>query len=472
VSHLALKGTKYVPFPKQVEFHQACENPKYRYVCYWGALDSGKTWAGAAQTAKICYEHPGTTFVVSRFTYRELHDSTAKQLREDFLIPMQLEKKYVRRDEKIIVHAKGGGTSEIYLRSLDRPEKFRSMQVDGIWLDEGSDPKIGEPAFNLLRGRMRDSENPTFIITCNPPFIDHFVHKYFQNPGGAFYTVFTTTFDNPYHDKEYVADLMASYPPDWIEVYLMGRAGAIIAGRPVYKGAFDRAKNCIPFEWSPALPLYVSWDFGVKRSAVLWATIATLKSARDAFIRTAAEHLIFLEEAVFEGLPADEIAKRVRARTLRKFGMEASKAQHAADIAGNQRSQATNTSPIMELRRQGINPRVTRIPDKEEFILDMSKNMRMMSYGVPLILVTPACEALATGLDRGYHRNETGEIVADGFYIHLADAAMYLNANFFSAPAMKVRRPRNPITRKAVIGVEDYGRPLRRQTTGARYKFR
>lgn len=463
-------GDVYKPFPKQFEFHQAALDPNIRYVCFWGALDSGKTFAGAAEACRQAFNRPGGTGWIIRQTYRELQDSTAKQFREHFLIPLGMELKYTKRDESIIVRAKGGKTSTILLRSLDHPEKFRSAQTDWIWMDEASDPKIKSDAFNLLRGRMRDAVNPIFILTTNPPFVGQWLYNYFHKPKPPFFTVFVQTFDNPYHDKEYVADLLASYPQDWVEVYLMGKAGMILAGEPVYRGAFTRERNVLPFDFSPGIKLLRGWDFGVVRAAVVWAQIETLKDANDSFVDHSVEHLHYIDEAVYEGLAADEIARMVKARTLRKFPkIQPSMIMDACDVAGNQRSQATASTAINELRRQGIYPYSQLLPSKEEAILDFSKNLRTESHNRPLILFTPNCSVLTTAMDAGFHRNETGEIVNDGLYIHVADAALYLHAAFFSSPAFRARRPRKPRISRAIY---DFTQPSRKRDPSKRYAFR
>lgn len=461
----------YRPFDKQLQFHKAAATQGIRYVCFWGALDSGKTWAGAAEACRQAYNRPGGTGLVVRTTYRELQDSTAKQLREDFLQPLGMEIKYVKRDEEIFVRAKGGGTHVIKLRSLDHVEKFRSAQFDWIWLDEASDPKIKENDFNLIRGRMRDSENPVFLLTTNPPFVGQWLFNYFNQPkaGSQFYTIFVQTFDNPYHDKEYVADLLESYPQDWVEVYLMGKAGAILAGRPVYRGSFDREKNIRPFTFSPGLELIRAWDFGVTRSAVVWAQIETINADSDAFLHKAVEHLVFIDEAIYENVGADDMARMVKARTTRKFpGLAPTSIRDACDIAGTQRSQATTQTAVGELNKEGIYPTYQLIQNKEAAIFDFSKNLRITSHGIPLILFTDNCSLLTMAIDAGYHRDQSGEIVADGLYCHVADAALYAHLNFFTAPHFQVNRPRPP---KAARAVYDFMAQPKRRGGIARYKF-
>jgi len=161
---LSEKTGKQAPLPKQAEFMQAILDPNGpKYVLYCGGVGSGKTLIGCITMLTMAIMHPGDYLVCRQFL-PELKITTLKTFLE--ICPKELISEYRVADGIIRVKATGGKVSNIIFRQLEEPDKLRSLNLSGFYIDESS--QVSEAAFMLLQGRLRGPGLRKGFLTTNP----------------------------------------------------------------------------------------------------------------------------------------------------------------------------------------------------------------------------------------------------------------------------------------------------------------
>lgn len=250
--------------------------------CIVGPVGSGKTTAAAWD---ICYFLPHmfleqhgikrTKWVVVRNTYTELRDTTQETLFEWFPWGQRL-----KQANEYMLHYPNGIAVLILFRSCDRPQdikKFKSLEITGYWIDESVE--VAEEVKNMLKtriGRYPKKCPARFgIETTNPPDIEHPLYSMFKwnvpppgpVPSGEPLKKHVGFWQPPRENEAnlrpgYYDDLIADYrdSPDWALMYVDGKPGFIVEGKPVYNN-FKR-KHHVALEslaWSMG-KLYLGWD--------------------------------------------------------------------------------------------------------------------------------------------------------------------------------------------------------------------
>lgn len=116
--------------------------------------------------------------------------------------------------------------SRVVFRSCDDPSKYKSLNLDGVAIDEPVD--IAEEVFLMLQGRMRGMHtNHRFMIMAgNPAGYGNWVYqKFFEDPSSEYKVIQTTTYDNTYLPQDYVTGMENSFDVDYANRYLMGEWG-------------------------------------------------------------------------------------------------------------------------------------------------------------------------------------------------------------------------------------------------------
>lgn len=215
--------TYYKPFERD---RNGKPHPQYlfhaspaKYRLYVGGMGSGKTRAGCAEAIKQALEQPGTLGLIGRQTYGSLTDTTMRVFFE--ILPPQLIAKWNKNENHLYLR----NGSEIIFRALEPGEgwqKLQSLEVAWFYIDEASETP--EEVYLILKGRLRQGKAKRLLawLTSNPNGRDwlwkHFVarqredHSYFH----------ATTLDNPTLPKDYVGDLLATYPEAWVQRFIFG----------------------------------------------------------------------------------------------------------------------------------------------------------------------------------------------------------------------------------------------------------
>lgn len=160
---LSADNTKSL-LPKQADFMRSVLDPKGpKYTLYVGGVGSGKTMIGCLTMLTLAVQYPGD-YLISRQFMPELRDTTLKQFLE--ICPKELIHEYRVADAIVRVKSSGGKISNILFRQLEEPDKLRSLNLSGFYIDESS--QVSEAAFMLLQGRLRGPGIRKGFLTTNP----------------------------------------------------------------------------------------------------------------------------------------------------------------------------------------------------------------------------------------------------------------------------------------------------------------
>ncbi len=215
---------------------------QYRFITsqatfklYSGAFGAGKTLAGAHHMILHCLQNKRVLWLATCQTYPMLKDSVLRTvLNELDLYQKAFDEAGLRinivahfnRSENKIVLFNG---SEMIFRSADKASKFKSINLDGFWIDEAVD--VPESIFLMLQGRLRNTgpAKKFGILTSNPDNTENWVYKKFLDPRTKLQdsAVFhSSTYDNHYLEESFIRNLEDSFDKDYAERYLKGKWGS------------------------------------------------------------------------------------------------------------------------------------------------------------------------------------------------------------------------------------------------------
>lgn len=285
----------FLPGPKQVEFFQACHDPRYREILFHGSIRGGKSQACGKMLAYWAMHYPGT-YGVFRATEKELDDSTKKiMLRGDGMMPPSIPPQLVAKTHEGLnkVILKNG--AEILFRSLEEKErgKIRNITFAGGFIDQVEELESEEEAdyYDELLGRISDPDPRAprkMLLAANPGPETHFIAQRFgcTEDSAAFAhartkQIHVSILDNIDNlDPVYVQDLLATKDtrPDYYNRMVMGRWGSF--GGKRFKN-WDKRKNVVdprdlplPLYWEQAWDVYEGLDWGYAHATVCeWGVV-------------------------------------------------------------------------------------------------------------------------------------------------------------------------------------------------------
>lgn len=299
-----VKEITYTPEPTAQAFHQ--DDRFFRVLL--GGVGCGKSSACVMEILmRALREAPGPDGVrrprwcAVRATYGELKTTTIetwKQWVPLSICPIVYDSPIRGRYQRAL----SDGTHldlEILFLALDRDddaEKLRSLELSGLWLNEGSE--LVESTYTLGSGRVgrwdpyKDGKERWrgIILDTNPPKTTHWLyrrfeeenppddHKMYKYPPAVYFDAETKRWEvNP--DAENLSHLkptgieyyrqQLSNPEDYIRVMLAGEYGMTRTGKPVFPQFNERdhvSKD--PIRPDPGMPLIIGFDFGLNPAAV------------------------------------------------------------------------------------------------------------------------------------------------------------------------------------------------------------
>ena len=284
------------PMPSQKLF---IENPA-RFKIFAGGFGSAKTITGAMASVLISLWYPKNFGLVGRSTYPELRDTTRRELlqlpiiwdgKEYPLVESPLAKSF-NKAEGHLVFING---SEIVFRSLDDAfHKIKSLNLGWFWIDETTE--VAEEVWMGLEGRLRRKGVPHVGFgTTNPEGHDWVWKRFIASaerieriPSGKkdvpekirawgknTFLMSSYSSDNVHLPKDYVPNLVARYPDEWVKRYVYGSfdtfSGLIYANyRDDEPFLYDPRNVTIEPGWNR----FVALDWGYRNpTAIVWGAV-------------------------------------------------------------------------------------------------------------------------------------------------------------------------------------------------------
>lgn len=268
-------GGSQGPLPKQQDFLSSVLDPKgSKYTLYCGGIGSGKTLVGCIAMLTMAVLYPGDYLVCRQF-YPELKITTLKTFLE--ICPKELIAEYRVADGIIKIRAVGGKISNVIFRQLEEPDKLRSLNLSGFYVDESS--QVSEAAFMLLQGRLRGPGLRKGFMTTNPNGHDWQYHWFvkqdmFKHEGAKeqFKLVRAPSTENIHLPDGYVQSMMQTWSEDRVQREIMGSFDAF-EGQVYHE--FRRDTHVvkpfkIPDEWTKIMGM----DHGYRNpAAVVWGAV-------------------------------------------------------------------------------------------------------------------------------------------------------------------------------------------------------
>ncbi len=213
------------PLPKQKEFLYAALDPNGpKYIAYVGGIGSGKTLIGCITV--LCWAVMyGGDYLIARQFAPELKITTLKTFLE--ICPPELIVEYRVADGIVKIKSRTGKPATIIFRQLEEPDKLRSLNLAGAYVDEAS--QTTEAGFMLLQGRLRGLGLRKLILTTNPAGHDWiwrwFVNQDFfkaESSKKMFKLIKAPSTENVHLPEGYVQSVMETWSEDRIRREIFG----------------------------------------------------------------------------------------------------------------------------------------------------------------------------------------------------------------------------------------------------------
>jgi PBSX family phage terminase large subunit len=212
--------------PKQRLFFDAVINPKGpKYVGFISGVGGGKTITGCVTMLALAVMYP-STYLIARQYYPELKDTTYRTFRE--ICPKELIVEDRIADMLMRIKGVGGKISTILFRPLEDPDKLRSLNLGGFFIDEAS--QVSEEAFMLLQGRLRDSGGLRKGITISNPNGHDWQYRWFfkqdhfknEEEKKKYFLIKGTSLENTFLPEDYISTMLNSWSDLRIQREVMG----------------------------------------------------------------------------------------------------------------------------------------------------------------------------------------------------------------------------------------------------------
>lgn len=214
-------------------------------------------------------------FLICRQFSPEMLVTTQKTFVE--MVPKELLIEYRVADKIVKIRNAGGQVSNVIFRPAEEPDKLRSLNLSGVYLDEAS--QISEAAFLLFQTRLRGPGLRKLILTSNPAGHD-WIYKnwvkqdHFNSPvhKRRFQLIKAPSTENTHLPDGYVASMLDSFSKERVEREIMGSFDSF-EGQVYHE--FRRDVHVIkPFKIPDEWTRIVGHDAGFRNpTAVLWGAV-------------------------------------------------------------------------------------------------------------------------------------------------------------------------------------------------------
>ena len=303
--------------PKQTEFLKS----NARNAAYVGGQGAGKSVSLCMSAILNAHVDPNGFSLIGRLHMPSLKDSTMKT----FLELTKVEWGEWRPSESRFSWSNGHQTVFKHLDMSD-PKivgHIKSMNLSAAYVDEATE--ISEEIYFLLIGRLRRKTAPRHLIrlSSNPAGHD-WVWRHFFDPNrlakfSANHGVTAASTENTHLPKDYIENMLATYPPDWADRFIHGYFNDF--SDLIYKEFSERTHtwnvnkghayfmggNMPPDNW----PVIVGIDIGCGTEGDPWAL---------AFIAISPDGRLFQFDELFGGsLLVEEVADQYHAKMGNRY---------------------------------------------------------------------------------------------------------------------------------------------------------
>lgn len=215
------------PLPKQAELLRVALDVSItapKFIRYLGGLGSGKSVVGCVAILSWAVLYDGD-YVICREFGTDLRDTTYKTFMD--LCPPELIAEHRIADKIVRIKNSKGTVSNIMFRGLDEPEKLKSLNLNGAYIDEAN--QTTEEAFTILQGRLRGKHVRKMILTTNSGgrnwtwrlFVDksQFKSDWVKN---QFYNITAPSHENIHLPDGYIQSMELSWSKERIQRELYG----------------------------------------------------------------------------------------------------------------------------------------------------------------------------------------------------------------------------------------------------------
>lgn len=233
---------------------------------YQGGFGSGKTWCGALLGIMLAKKYPGCRGLVGAKEYELVRKTTLVKYFEHFEnMGYKAGEHYKYNKVDKIIKFKNG--SEILFSQLDDPEKFKSLDLHWVEIEEAS--QVNDSTIKGLLGRLRNTyrgENwqgfqyRLFGHTNPQPDKGWIWERFVENKSDNWRLIQAPTTNNIYLDNEYIAELKNQYDEEYYRINVLGEFGDYNSGL-VVKGFTD--DNIKKIKYCEDLPIHLTCDFNV-----------------------------------------------------------------------------------------------------------------------------------------------------------------------------------------------------------------
>jgi hypothetical protein len=412
---------KYTPHEGQIAFHYAIQN-LYRFVLMLAGIRGGKTYAGARESFKQCWNSKSdikipygivapTYHMLDRTTWREFIAAARPFISKN-------------HDSKKIITLKNG--REVFGFSADNFDRIRNVTLMGFWVDEARECKNFSGLWNVLMGRVL-STGGKGIVTSSPNSFDDMYEIFIQEKKKDYGVVRFPTYENTTISKEAIDSLSEKYDQKFAQQELMGEL-VVFEGAVYY--TFNRTHNAgdLAFEvarYDPNRKIVLCCDFNVDPMAWILAQVydnAGLKEIR------------VFDEIFLRNSNTVEACREFKTR----YPNHNSGIALYGDATGRSRSTQSNISNYQiiedELRLYGVENHVSTRNPAERDRVNAVNGMLCNSKGMRRVQVNPNCKHLVRDFEQVSFKEGSTQIdkTKDLKLTHASDAFGYFIEEEFS----------------------------------------
>jgi len=243
-----------------------------KFKLFVAGFGSGKTWTGCADLCKFAWEWPGVNSGYFAPTYpliRDIFFPTVEEVADDWGLEVEINES----NKEVHFYSGGRYRNTVICRSMEKPGSIVGFKVGKALVDElDVMPMLkSEQAWRKIIARMRykvDGLRNDVGVTTTPEgfkFVyQQFVKQLRDKPALAdlYGLVQASTYQNAKNlPSDYIAGMLASYPPQLIQAYIRGQFVNLASGN-VYP-EFSRTLNHTPESIRPGESLHIGMDFNV-----------------------------------------------------------------------------------------------------------------------------------------------------------------------------------------------------------------